>query len=374
MKILHLGLEDHRRPGSGGGSLRNHEINRRLAGDHQIEVVTAAYPGCRARVEDGVHHRHVGCGRGYSASLLSYQAALPAVVRRAVRDSKPDLIVEEFAPPWSSLAVGRWTSVPTLGLVQGFFAAEKAAQYHLPASVLTAIERFGTRSHRTLIAVSEDLAGRLRAVAPTSRVAVVGNGVDSVEIADALRTMPRRRDPRPVVGFLGRLETHQKGLDLLMEAFAHVARASDARLVIAGDGRDREAVRDMVGRAGLAARTELLGRVSGAEKWRMLAGCDVLAVPSRYETFGMTALEALACGTPVAAFDIPCLRDTIPVGAGVLAPRFDCQAYGDELVGLLTAPGRRAAMGELGRDYAGTQGWDSLARSQATVYEEAASV
>lgn len=371
MKILHLGLEDHRRPGSGGGSLRNHEVNRRLAHKHDVEVVTAAYPGCRARVEDGVRYRHVGLGRGYAASLLSYQAALPAVLRGALRDERPDLVVEEFAPPWSSLGVGRWTSVPTVGMVQGFFAAEKARQYHLPAPVLTGIERFGTRSHRTLVAVSADLARRLLAAAPRSRVVVVANGVDRAAIAEALRDAPARTPGPPRAVFLGRLEIDQKGLDLLLEAFARLTGEPRAELVLAGDGKDLAAVAAMVDRLGLDDRVTLPGRVSGAEKWRLLADADVLVAPSRYETFGLTALEALACGTPVVAFDIDCLRDTVPPGTGVLVEPLDVPGYARALDALLHDPARAVALGAAGRDHAAAYDWDAIARSQAAVYEEA---
>lgn len=374
MKILHLGFEDHRRPGSGGGSLRNHEVNRRLAGKHAVEVVTAAYPGCEARVEDGVRYRHVGLKRGYAPSLLSYQASLPAVLRRALRENPPDLVVEEFAPPWSSLGVGNWTGVPTVGMVQGFFAAEKARQYHLPKGLLCGIERWGARSHRTLVAVSADLAARLRAAAPRARVVVVGNGVDRAAIGSALHDLaPAPAAPRRVV-FLGRLEIDQKGIDLLLEAFAAVAQASDAQLVLAGDGKDRDAVARRVARLGLSGRVELCGRVTGAAKWRLLAEAQVVAVPSRYETFGITALESLACGTPVAAFDIDCLRDTVPAGTGVLVAAFDVEAYAQALLALLGDPERCRRMGEAGRAHAASQDWDAIAHAQAAVYEEAVGV
>jgi glycosyltransferase involved in cell wall biosynthesis len=371
VKILHLGLEDHRRPGSGGGSLRNHEVNRRLALEHDVEVVTAAYPGCRPRVEDGVRYRHVGLPDGYAKSLLSYQAALPAVMCASLRRDRPDLVVEEFVPPWSSLAVGHWTALPTVGMVQGFFAAEKARQYHLPERVLTAIERFGTRSHRTLVAVSPDLARRLRAAAPRSHVVVVGNGVDRQAIADALEGHVPAPRTTPQIVFLGRLEIDQKGLDLLLRAFAALGDRLGARLVLAGDGRDRDAVARKVEELGLGGRVDLPGRVTGAAKWRLLADADVVAVPSRYETFGLTALEALACGTPVAGFDIDCLRDTVPARAGVLVAPFDVGAYAAALRELLADPRRRAAMGAAGREVAGGQDWDAIARAQAGVYREA---
>ncbi len=329
MRILHLGFEDHRRPGSGGGSLRNHEINRRLAArGHEVHVLCAPHPTLAARVEDGVSYMHVGVSAANAASLLTYQAALPWATRGAIRRLRPDLVVEEFAPLCSSMGVGHWTRLPTVGVVQGFFAREKARQYRLPTPLLTAIERWGTRSHPRLVSMSEALAERLRGVAPASEVAVIGNGVDLGAIRAALDPTPAV-EPGLVV-FLGRMEIMQKGLDLFVDALGKLSDLPDLRVVLAGDGKDHRAVRARVEAAGVAERVEFAGRVGGADKWRLLARAQVLAMPSRYETFGLSALEAMACGTAVAGFDIPALRETVGA-AGMLVPRYDVSALADAL-------------------------------------------
>ena len=144
-----------------------------------------------------------------------------------MRALKPDLVVEEFAPPWSSMGVGHWTKVPTVGSVQGYFAREKAAQYYVPPSVLTAIERWGTRSHRDLIAVSPEIAAKLRLAAPDANVHTIGNGIDEAGLAEALR-VPVETEPGLVV-FIGRLEIDQKGLGLLLDACLARDRGTRAR-------------------------------------------------------------------------------------------------------------------------------------------------
>ena len=63
LRVLHLGFEDPAMPGAGGGSLRTHEINRRLAADGMdVTVLTSRFPGCTDRVQDGVRYVHVGAG------------------------------------------------------------------------------------------------------------------------------------------------------------------------------------------------------------------------------------------------------------------------------------------------------------------------
>ncbi len=376
MRILHLAFEDHRRSGSGGGSLRNREINRRLvARGHEVEVLAAAYRGCRSRNEDGVRYRHLGLPRGYVASLMTYQAALPAAAALAIGRLRPDLVVEEFAPPTTSVAVGHWTRRPTVGMVQGYFAREKARQYKLPLRPMLALERWGTRSHRHLIAVSDDLARRLRAAAPTASVTVVANGVDHVAVTAALAA-PDECPPadRSELVFLGRLEFDQKGVDLLLRAFAEIVRRRPTtRLTIAGDGKDARRVAQMVAELGLETHVRLAGRVTGTQKWRMLAAAAVVLVPSRYETFGITALEAMACGTPVVAYDIHCLRDIVDRGGGVLVEPFDTGAYATAVLALLADPTDRRRRGDRGRAAARAYDWDALCTAQEAVYELAAS-
>src|SRR5438105_7396065 len=95
LRILHLAFDDHRRPGSGGGAIRNREINRRLALRHDITAVTVSYRGSRERVEDGVRYVPVGLALGYYGSILTYFAALPLVIWK----HPSDLLVEDFAAP-----------------------------------------------------------------------------------------------------------------------------------------------------------------------------------------------------------------------------------------------------------------------------------
>jgi glycogen synthase len=368
MRILHLGFEDHRRPGSGGGSLRNHEVNRRLAArGHEVEVVTARYPGARGRLEDGVAYRPVGVGFEYFSSLLAYQALLPAVVLGArMRPRRPDLLVEEFAPPWSSLGVNRWTNIPTVGNVQGYFAAEKAREYHVPRAALEGPQRWGTRSHSHLIALSAELADRLRADAPRADVSIIPMGVAHGEIAAAL-DQPPPVAVRQIV-YLGRLEIEQKGLDLLVGVCEGLLEEEDAHLIVAGDGRDAQTLRARVARSPVAERITFCGRVSGAEKWRLLAASQINVMPSRYETFGLSALEALACGTPVVGFDIEGLRDTVPTGTGVLVQPFETSALRETLRQLLRDPDACASMGERGRRHAALYNWENVAAAQENVY------
>jgi glycosyltransferase involved in cell wall biosynthesis/O-antigen/teichoic acid export membrane protein len=355
-KVLHLGFEDHRRPGSGGGSVRTHQVNRRLADRFDVTVLTTSWPGAEDRVEDGVRYVHIGSPRGHWASLLSYFAVLPFHARRHAAD----LVVEDFAAPFSSSLSPLWDPRPKLAVVQWLNAREKSRQYKLPFFL---VESLGVRLHGRYVAVSDDLAETIRQRNPRAVVTPVPNGVEaeSFEVDTS--------DSGDVV-YLGRLEIAQKGCDLLLEAFARVADRTDAQLILAGDGPDRRKLAQMADALGIADRVVFAGRVDGRAKHELLAGARLVAMPSRFETFGMVAVEALACGTAVLAFEIPCLRAVVPPDCGELVPPFDVSAYADRLLALLTDPDRTMAMGARGRDFARAYDWDVIADQQAEVYLE----
>jgi glycosyltransferase involved in cell wall biosynthesis len=365
LRVLHLGFEDPAMPGAGGGSLRTHEINSRLAADGMdVTVLTTRFPGCADRVQDGVRYVHVGagpCGSRLSRTL-GYVLGLPGAVRRQLAERDADLVVEDFFAPFASMAAPRWTRRPTIGVVQWLGAKEKSAQYHLP---LVPLQTFGVRSHRRLVAVSADTGAQLRAINPALEVDVIGNGVDP-----ALFDQPQRAG-RDVV-YIGRLELGGKGLDLLLDAWHRVHGQVDGQLVIAGQGHDEARVRREVARLGLGDRVRFVGWVSGEEKARLLAGARAVAMPSRIETFGIVAVEAFAAATPVVAFAIPSLREVVPDGAGFAVPPFDVAEYAKRLAEVCDDADLALAMGAEGRRFARGYDWDALAARQAEVYRAAA--
>lgn len=362
MRILHLGFEDHRRPGAGGGSYRNYEINRRLARKHKITVITAAYPGCVDRDEEGVHYRHVGYPGSFRAALLTYFAALPAVVRSARRTSRVDLIVEEFAPPVSTIGVAGWSGLPTCANVQWLFAADKAREYGLPPWTMDRIERWGVRHHRSFVVLTGDLRDQILALNSTANVIVNGMGVAVPEPGFQPPVIPRSSL------FLGRLDIDHKGLDLMLDALVLMPRDA-TYLRIAGDGRGRQALEERVRELGLSNSVQFVGRVTGEAKWRLLAESQVVVMPSRRETFGLSALEALACNRPVLSFDIPCLREVVRPEHGVLVTPFNTRAYAAAWLSLLADPANCHHLGANGARFARNHTWDSVAAVQAATYQ-----
>ncbi len=357
MRILHLAYEDPRQPGAGGGSVRTREINARLARHHEVTAIVAGYPGARPRVEDGVRWVPLHPRRGGALGRLGYFALLGAAARRFPHD----LLVEDFGAPFSVGGSPLFTRGPLVASVQWLFADEMRRKYHLPFDL---VERVGLPLYQDFVAVSDWLAGELRRRRPDARVTTVPNGVEATafRMADA---------PPTHLLFVGRLDLHHKGGDLLLDAMRHVrAQLGDATppLLIAGDGPDEATMRARTAALGLEDHVRFLGRVEGAAKYALMAGAHAVLMPSRFETFGMVAVEAQAAGAPVVTFDVGPLAGVAGGGGARLVQPFSVEAFAREAARLVTDPGWHAALRAQGRRWARQYDWNDLAARQEDVY------
>lgn len=368
-RILHLGFEAPHSPGAGGAALRSHEVNRRLAARGiEVTVVCAPWPGCAPTVRDGVRYWPLPSRPGpLVRHRFLYQMVYFPVVTLGLpwllRRTDPDLVVEDFVPPFSSVCVPHLTRRPVIGVVQWLSAAEMTTRYRLPFHL---VEQRGLRSHTRLVTVGRHLAAELRRRHPAAEVTVLPNG-----LAPAAFVPPRPGRRREHLLYLGRLEMKSKGLDLLLRAYAYALPGVTADLLVAGDGPDEQRARALAARLGIAHRVRWLGRIDGDARFGRLADARLVCVPSRSETFGMVAAEALAAGTPVLAFDLPCLRDLVTEAVGVRVPAGDVAAYGRALAELAADPVRCRALGAAGPDTVRHLDWDVVAQRQLTLYQQA---
>jgi glycosyltransferase involved in cell wall biosynthesis len=361
MRILHLAYEDPRQPGSGGGSVRTREVNRRLAERHEVTCVVAAYPGARERVEDGVRWVPLGPRRAGLLPRLAWFGLLPF----AVRTHRSDLVVEDFGAPFSTGLSPLYTRRPVVAMVQWMFAREMRAKYHLPFDL---VERFGIHAYDDLVTVSDWLARDVLRRNPGAIVEAIPNGLAPEAFQAVEGVFPEH------FAFLGRLDIGHKGLDLLVDAVAEGVRRTDGSLppvLVIGDGPDREAFDRLVRERDLAGRIQLVGRVEGAAKTALLARSHAVLMPSRYETFGIVAVEALAAGVPLVTFDVGPLREVTGGHATALVPPFDLARFVDEMLAVLDDPARRVEAATSGRDWSRRYDWDVIAAAQERHYEAA---
>ena len=159
-------------------------------------------------------------------------------------------------------------------------------------------------AHET-IAVSGDVGQELRESHGVDACTTIRNPLDVEQVVAQSHQKVNHDwflEDTPIVMGIGRF-VEQKRFSVLLEAFELLMRHTDARLALAGTGPLRGNLHDLTDELKIKDRVDFLGFVPNPYKYMRKAG--LLAVPSRYEGFGLTLIEALACGTPVVSTDCP---------------------------------------------------------------------
>jgi glycosyltransferase involved in cell wall biosynthesis len=237
------------------------------------------------------------------------------------------------------------------------------------------LERSLCRDVDHVVATCSDEVFELRRLGlPSDRVSIVPCGVDTVLFTPRGPVAPRPDRKRLLV--LGRL-VERKGQDDAVRALRAVP---DAELVVVG-GPAAEAVdadpevrrlRAIAAEAGVADRLVFAGAVTRADVPSWVRSADVVLAVPWYEPFGITPLEAMACGRPVVATAVGGLVDTVADGVtGDLVPPRDPEQLGEVLAALLADDDRRAAYGEAGvKRVRARYRWSRIVADTEAVYRQ----
>ncbi|HEX7119641.1 MAG TPA: glycosyltransferase family 4 protein [Longimicrobiales bacterium] len=352
-----MNWQDGLNPQAGGAETHLHEVFGRLAArGHEVTLLASGWPGAAARERvDGIEVHRVGGRYTFALSARRYY-------RAALAGRNFDIVVEDlnkvplFTPYW-----GRF---PLVLLVHHLFGRTAFEEASLPLALATwLLERPLARVYRDVPveAVSPSTAADLeRRGFARDRIVVIPNGVD----LDAYRPTGEPRFARPTLLYLGRLKRYKR-VDLILRALALLrGRGRDARLIIAGRGDHEPALRRLVAELQLEDIVELVGFVTEEEKRRLFREAWVHVLTSPKEGWGITNLEAAACGTPTVASDSPGLRDSVVDGeTGFLVPHGDVAALADALDRVLSSGALRDRLGRGARAFAERFSWDRAAEA-----------
>jgi glycosyltransferase involved in cell wall biosynthesis len=353
--ILVVNWLDRENPLAGGAETHLHEVFGRLAGrGHEVTALVSGWAGCAPRATlDGLDvHR---AGRRYTFSL-----AAPRYWRRHLAPRGFDVVVEDLNKV--PLFTPYWTNAPVVLLVHHLFG--RTAFQAGPAPVAAAtwlLERPIPLLYagRPTIAVSESTrADLVRRGLRADDVRVVPNGIDLEYFCPA----PGPRASRPTLLVVGRLKKYKR-VDLVVDAVSRlIAEGRDLELLIAGEGDQRSALEAQIARLALGDRVKLLGFVSEAEKRDALRAAWIHVLTSPKEGWGISNLEAAACGTPSIASDSPGLRESVVHGeTGLLVPYGDRAALEGAIRTLIDGGALRERMGRRARGFAERFSWDASA-------------
>lgn len=364
--MLVLNWRDPRNPEAGGAEVHLHEIMRRAsAGGHRIVQVSQAVDGLPDReMIDGVEVLRHGRRNTFNWTLRPFCEKLGL--------ERFDLIVEDLCKiPFYSPG---WSETPVLVVVPHLFGTTAYREVALPLAVyVNVMEWFIPRVYRgsPFVAISESTRDDLvRRGIPAADIDVVPCGIDT----DAYSPGPPPAEPG-LVCFVGRIKRY-KGVQHLLRAAALLrGRGVGIRLAVLGTGDYLAGLKRLAGELELGDSVEFTGWVSHGEKVRWLRRSWVAALPSEKEGWGLTVIEANACGTPVVASDSDGLRDSVRHGeTGLLVPHGDPEALADALQRLLEDSSLRTELAGRALPWARGFDWDSTAARMLSLMERAAGV
>ncbi|MCU0652676.1 MAG: glycosyltransferase [Candidatus Pacebacteria bacterium] len=262
-------------------------------------------------------------------SLATYLWCVGRAFRQIKRSGfTPDVIhAHVYVSGLAAVAIGRRLGIPVAVTEHWSIFSRKA----LPASeILKARLAFGLAD--AVLPVSQPLMAAIQSYGIKANFRVIPNAVDtSIFFPESKCGIDGR--PKRIV-FVGNL-LPEKGIGDILEVLVKLRERSGWQMHIFGGGPRQGDYEEMARQLGIGDRAIFHGLQPKQEVARMMRQCDFMLHPSYGETFGASTVEALACGIPVVAYDIPAFRRTISANRGILVPLGDKSSLAAAVVRML---------------------------------------
>jgi len=364
MRILAFNWQDIKHPLGGGAEVHFHEIFSRIAElGHEVTLFCSSFPGATRRERiDGIEVIRKG-GR----NTFNFWVALKYWT--TFRSQHFDVVIDDInkIPFFTPLFVRK----PLVGIAHHLFGKTVFLETHFFAALYVylsekLIKCFYCRT--PFLVVSESTRGEFRQLGfPDENLILVPNCIDS----NVYRVTGVEKSRIPLVGYFGRLKKY-KSIDHLLRAFQIVRKDfPEARLKIVGDGDDRIRLEKIVGELDLGGSVEFTGYVSVEKKIEYLQEMHFVVNSSSKEGWGLTVLEANACGTCVIASDVPGLRDSVIDGeTGILYEYGNIEQLAQKISHLLHDQQLRKRLSDNAFEWSKKFRWEDSAKKTLEVLEK----
>ncbi|RPJ45362.1 MAG: N-acetyl-alpha-D-glucosaminyl L-malate synthase BshA [Candidatus Latescibacterota bacterium] len=345
-------------PSAGGSGVIATELGHALAErGHEVHFVSYSRPFRLEVKGPGIHFHKVKTVQYPLFKYPPYSLALAVRIAEVVRKENLDLFHVHYAIPHATSAflanqiLGErrvkvvttlhGTDITLVGAEESFLEITKFSIEQCDA--VTAVSAFLARETRVKLRVEKPIDVIPNFVDP----AIFDGGTDA--------TLRQRLDlgDRPTLIHISNFRKVKNVRDVV-RLFARVRKDVDAELLLIGDGPERVPCLILAEELGVEKRIHFLGNRVAVH--RILPLADILLLPSTVESFGLVALEAMACGVPVIGYDGGGLPEVVRSGTdGLLAPLGDLERMIEMTRELLQNPMRRKKMGEAARVRAATE-------------------
>ncbi len=363
MRVLALNWRDPKNPETGGAEIHLHEILKRtVAGGHDVTQISQAVTGLPLEeILDGVRIIRHGRRNTFNFTLKKFALSLDIA-------ASFDLVIEDLCKiPFYS---PRWSPVPVLTIVPHLFGTTAYREVALPLALyVNFMESFVPGVYRScpFVAISDSTKEDLvRRGIPAERISVIPCGIDTDFYS------PGKPDPEQgTFLYVGRLKKY-KGVQIILSAMAVLRDVGkDYRLVVLGSGDYEEELQKTASRLGLDRAVTFEGFVPQERKLHWLRKAWAAVFSSEKEGWGLTVIEANACGTPVIASNSDGLRDSVRDGrTGILVPHGSVEDLAAQMDRLAGDPALRSDLGKNGHEWAAGFNWDTTADRMIRIMQD----
>lgn len=353
IRILVFNWRDCQHRWAGGAEEYLHQLARRWASDGHFVTLFCGNDGHHPRyqVVDGVHiHRHGGFYTVYFWAaiyyLFKFRGRFDAVI-----DSENG--IPFFTPLYARCPV--------------FLLIYHVHQQIFHQSLIRPLAWLAKLLESRLIPLAYQSIPVIT-ISPSSKKDILTTGLTNLPPqivysgVDIHKYHPGTKSSTPLVIYLGRLKAY-KSLPVLIQAAARVIKNTpQARFIIAGFGEERVRLQKLIANLHLTSSVKIIGRVSEQQKVRLYQRAWVFVNPSLMEGWGITTIEANACGTPVVASRVPGLMDSVHnPHTGFLVPYGNVTAFADKITLLLQDHELRNRISANSLSWAKCFDWDASA-------------
>lgn len=360
MNILVINWQDWKNPFAGGAEVYLYEIFSRLINrGHTVNLLVSRAPGqTRHEILDGFNIYRIGRRENFNFFV-------PAALRSLLRHNKIDIVVDDLNKiPFYSPLFTRKKVVPML--MHLFRKAIYRETNPIFASYVFLTETLIRWLYPSsgFVSISESTAEDLRGLGINNKIDVVHCGVPPQPDLSGIKRQ------KNMVAYVGRVKKY-KSIEHFIHAVAKIKKHKDIEAVIVGDGDARAELEDLSRQ--LKLDIKFTGFVSEKEKYRIYSAARIVVQPSVKEGWGLTAIEAQSCGTPVVCADSPGLREVVVHGkGGFLYPYGDIETFAARITELLDDDAMWHSFTKAAQQRARRFSWDSAALKLEKVLQNAA--
>jgi len=349
MNILVINWQDWMNPLAGGAEVYLYEVfSRLIKKDHHVMLLVSRAQGQRRyEIIDGFEIYRIG-------KRSNFNFFVPSALRTLLRHNKIDIVIDDLNKiPFYSPLFTRRTVLPMLmHLFRKTIYRETNflfASYVFLAESVIPFFYWGSK----FIAISHSTSEDLRRIGVHNRIFVVQSGIPKIP-----KITPKRHQ-KNLVAYVGRVKKY-KSIDHFVRAVLLIKNKRNIEAVIVGDGDAKADLVDLTRR--LCVQITFTGFVSEEEKFRIYSSARVVVQPSIKEGWGLTAIEAQSCSTPVVCADSPGLREVVDDNrTGFLYPYGDIDALANRVIELLDNEAKWQTFSHAAKEWAQNFSWDNAA-------------